>query len=285
MGSFSIWHWLIVLVVVVLIFGTKKLRNLGTDLGGAVKGFKEGMKTEDDEGAAGRCREARALGRGPDGRGRGQGQDQPRSAVSFGDLLELRHAGHRLLENCSSSVWWPLIVIGPERLPRVARTAGHLLGRFQRYVSDVKADINREIELAELKKLQSSVEDAARSIEQSVKSGVEDAQKEFEGRADGTGKYRRGAEEDRRRSAAADHGRLHDASYGNGRHVQRRSRPARRSRRPTPGALVAPTQASGQSAESAHASGETIIADDEGPSPQLELGLDPSAQPAAQKQA
>lgn len=44
MGSFSIWHWLIVLAVVVLIFGTKKLRNLGSDLGGAVKGFKDGMK-------------------------------------------------------------------------------------------------------------------------------------------------------------------------------------------------------------------------------------------------
>ncbi len=44
MGSFSIWHWLIVLLVVVLIFGTKKLRNVGADLGGAVKGFKEGMK-------------------------------------------------------------------------------------------------------------------------------------------------------------------------------------------------------------------------------------------------
>lgn len=49
MGSFSIWHWLIVLVVVLLIFGTKKLRNIGQDLGGAVKGFKEGMKTEDDK--------------------------------------------------------------------------------------------------------------------------------------------------------------------------------------------------------------------------------------------
>jgi sec-independent protein translocase protein TatA len=44
MGSFSIWHWLIVLVIVMLIFGTKKLRNVGQDLGGAVKGFKEGMK-------------------------------------------------------------------------------------------------------------------------------------------------------------------------------------------------------------------------------------------------
>ncbi len=44
MGSFSIWHWLIVLAVVVVIFGTKKLRNIGSDLGGAVRGFKDGMK-------------------------------------------------------------------------------------------------------------------------------------------------------------------------------------------------------------------------------------------------
>ena len=44
MGSFSIWHWLIVLLVVVLIFGTKKLKNIGADLGGAVKGFKDGMR-------------------------------------------------------------------------------------------------------------------------------------------------------------------------------------------------------------------------------------------------
>ena len=49
MGSFSIWHWLIVLVIVLLIFGTKKLKNMGQDLGGAVKGFKDGMK----DGAAG----------------------------------------------------------------------------------------------------------------------------------------------------------------------------------------------------------------------------------------
>ena len=49
MGSFSIWHWLIVLVIVLLVFGTKKLRNIGSDLGGAVKGFKEGMKISDEE--------------------------------------------------------------------------------------------------------------------------------------------------------------------------------------------------------------------------------------------
>ena len=51
MGSFSIWHWLIVLLVVVVIFGTKKLRNIGSDLGGAVRGFKEGMKTGEGDNA------------------------------------------------------------------------------------------------------------------------------------------------------------------------------------------------------------------------------------------
>jgi sec-independent protein translocase protein TatA len=51
MGGLSIWHWLIVLLVVVLIFGTKKLRNIGQDLGGAVKGFKEGMKSSETDAA------------------------------------------------------------------------------------------------------------------------------------------------------------------------------------------------------------------------------------------
>jgi sec-independent protein translocase protein TatA len=52
MGTFSIWHWLVVLVIVLLVFGTKKLRNIGSDLGGAVKGFKEGMKEADSENKA-----------------------------------------------------------------------------------------------------------------------------------------------------------------------------------------------------------------------------------------
>lgn len=61
-----------------------------------------------------------------------------------------------------------LIVIGPERLPGFARTLGHLFGRMQRYVNDVKADIRREIELDELKKFKQEVENSARSLEQSV---------------------------------------------------------------------------------------------------------------------
>ncbi|CAN7254600.1 Sec-independent protein translocase subunit TatA [Acidovorax sp. LjRoot194] len=52
MGSFSIWHWLIVLLIVVMVFGTKKLKNMGSDLGGAVKGFKDGMKDGSADAAA-----------------------------------------------------------------------------------------------------------------------------------------------------------------------------------------------------------------------------------------
>jgi sec-independent protein translocase protein TatB len=65
-----------------------------------------------------------------------------------------------------------LIVLGPERLPKVARTLGHLLGRAQRYANDVKNDIQREMELEELRKWQNSVEGAARSVETTVRSEI-----------------------------------------------------------------------------------------------------------------
>ena len=63
MGSLSIWHWLIVLVIVLLVFGTKKLRNIGGDLGGAVKGFKEGMKEEGVKEDAPKLNESAEQGR------------------------------------------------------------------------------------------------------------------------------------------------------------------------------------------------------------------------------
>jgi sec-independent protein translocase protein TatB len=69
-----------------------------------------------------------------------------------------------------------LIVIGPERLPRVARTLGALLGRAQRYVNDVKADIQREVDLEELKSIRSTFQDAAKSVEQSVSQVGEELQ-------------------------------------------------------------------------------------------------------------
>jgi len=72
-----------------------------------------------------------------------------------------------------------LIVIGPEKLPRVARTVGHLAGRLQRYVADVKADINREIELEELRKMRDSMQQAASSFESSVQSEVSKTETEL----------------------------------------------------------------------------------------------------------
>ena len=72
-----------------------------------------------------------------------------------------------------------LIVIGPEKLPRVARTVGHMLGKAQRYVADVKAEVNRSIELDELKKMKTQFEDAARDVEQTVNKEVNAASAEF----------------------------------------------------------------------------------------------------------
>src|SRR5262245_7301162 len=72
-----------------------------------------------------------------------------------------------------------LIVIGPERLPRVARTVGHLAGRLQRYVNDVKADINREVEMEELRKMRDSVTQTASNIESSVQSELNKAESEL----------------------------------------------------------------------------------------------------------
>lgn len=73
-----------------------------------------------------------------------------------------------------------LVVIGPERLPKVARTLGHLVGRAQRYVAQVKADVSREIELDELRKVQGEISQAARQLEQQIHSEVQLAQAEVD---------------------------------------------------------------------------------------------------------
>jgi len=78
-----------------------------------------------------------------------------------------------------------LIVIGPERLPRVARTIGHLVGRLQRYVADVKSDINREMELEELRKMKDSMQEAASGFESSVQGELNKAESELNAAAAG----------------------------------------------------------------------------------------------------
>jgi sec-independent protein translocase protein TatB len=72
-----------------------------------------------------------------------------------------------------------LIVIGPEKLPRVARTVGALLGKAQRYVSDVKAEVNRSMDLDELKKMKDTVEGAARDVESSIQTNASDFEKSW----------------------------------------------------------------------------------------------------------
>ena len=72
-----------------------------------------------------------------------------------------------------------LIVIGPEKLPRVARTVGTLLGKAQRYVADVKSEVNRSMELDELKKMKESMESAARDVEQSIQTNASDFEKDM----------------------------------------------------------------------------------------------------------
>jgi sec-independent protein translocase protein TatB len=72
-----------------------------------------------------------------------------------------------------------LIVIGPEKLPRVARTVGTLLGKAQRYVADVKAEVNRSMELEELKKMKESVETAARDVESSIRTGANEFERQW----------------------------------------------------------------------------------------------------------
>ncbi|MFZ6774085.1 Sec-independent protein translocase protein TatB [Undibacterium sp. SXout7W] len=72
-----------------------------------------------------------------------------------------------------------LVVIGPEKLPKVARMAGTLLGRAQRYINDVKSEVSREIELEEFRRMQKDVQDAALNVEQSVSKAVSEAEDEF----------------------------------------------------------------------------------------------------------
>jgi sec-independent protein translocase protein TatB len=103
-----------------------------------------------------------------------------------------------------------LIVIGPEKLPRVARTVGHLFGKAQRYVADVKAEVSRSIELDELKKMKSQFEDAARNVESTVRGEVSAAQASLQGAWSGASDTASGSSPD----AATDPSLPYDPGHG-----------------------------------------------------------------------
>jgi sec-independent protein translocase protein TatB len=167
-----------------------------------------------------------------------------------------------------------LVVLGPERLPRVARTAGHLLSRFQRYVAQVKADINREMELADLKKLQSTVEDTGRSIEQSFRSSLDDAQQQL-----GSVETELRKTEEELREAAAP---LQSVHMG--------TRPAVEQAEPLPANASPAADPPAGSGTSEVTAGQPLLAahaaaagNPEASSPQLELGLDRDSEGGAQR--
>lgn len=99
-----------------------------------------------------------------------------------------------------------LIVIGPEKLPKVARTVGHLVGKAQRYVADVKAEVNRSIELEELKKMKTQFETAARDVEQSVQQEVSAANASLSSTWEGLGSETSSTSSGGASSSAADAG-------------------------------------------------------------------------------
>ena len=105
-----------------------------------------------------------------------------------------------------------LIVIGPERLPRVARTIGHLMGRMQRYVADVKADIDREVELEELRKMRDSMQQAASGFESSVQGEINKTQSDLNQAAQSAmGEEKRGEEKKPEEPKPAEAKKLEDA--------------------------------------------------------------------------
>ena len=167
MGSMSIWHWLIVLVVVAADLRHEEAaqhRPGSGRRGEGLQGRRQGRRGRRRRGEGGR--RARGEDRRHDDRGRGQeGADAAGLTAGCRARQPAPSAGR-----CSTSAMFDigfseimviavvaLIVLGPEKLPKTARTLGHLFGRLQRYVADVKADINRELALEDLKKLQAEV--------------------------------------------------------------------------------------------------------------------------------
>ena len=157
MGAFSIWHWLIVLLVVVLLFGTKKLRNLGGDLGGAVRGFKQGMKeaTQEDNAAL----EAGAT----TAESSAEGKRKRRRFLT-------RRRRFALCRMFGISFWGDPAYCnggfnyrGAKALPETARFIGHLFSRVHRQVNSVKADIRARNGFRRYKKHSSEYEDATKN--------------------------------------------------------------------------------------------------------------------------
>src|SRR5690606_38181226 len=126
LGGISLWQLLIILAIVVLIFGTRRLRNIGSDLGGAVKGFKDAMKEGETE-------EHRRIEKNGD-----DNEPKEKFDVGFSELVLIAVLA--------------LVIAGPEHLPGIMRTLGRLAGRARATVAVLRTELEREVERAEQRK-------------------------------------------------------------------------------------------------------------------------------------
>ena len=199
LGGISIWQLLIILVIVLVLFGTKRLRNIGSDLGSAFKGFKKSMSDEEKSEAPKVEKtepskdESVIEGESVQEKEK-EKKEQPRTRdsamfdIGFFELILIGVVA--------------LLVIGPERLPHVARTAGKWLGRARRFVGSVKADIEQEIKAEELKKIleQQKQSNPLHEIVEDTKDSFEDIKKQTESGAKSAQDAVKDAGDDERKS-------------------------------------------------------------------------------------
>ncbi|CAG0910807.1 unnamed protein product, partial [Cyprideis torosa] len=163
MGMPSVPQLLIILVIVVLIFGAKRLKNLGGDLGSAVKGFKQAVKEEPSPAEL-------------------ENASKPTDDVVTNQANAAKSANETVMNKADDQKPLlligivALIVIGPERLPAVARTVGQWVAKLQRFVRGVKTDLASELESGDLKKLIGDQREQINELKQMVNS----AKREFE---------------------------------------------------------------------------------------------------------
>ena len=158
-GGISIWQLLIILAIVIMLFGTKRLRTLGSDLGSAVKGFRNSMQ---DEGKNDKPAEE-AAAESDEASSEKNGSRSAMFDIGFAELLIIGGVS--------------LLVIGPERLPGAVRTVSLWLGRFKRSFNEIRQEIEQELHndaiLQDLKKTSEQVQQEANQVRDSLRSAAE----------------------------------------------------------------------------------------------------------------
>ena len=183
MGGLSIWHWLIVLVIVVLVFGTKRLGNIGKDLGEAVKGFKKGMQDDDKDKPSAQLPDESRRDTTSSAQRDDSHRQRPHARADAAGARRRRRV-ERMFDIGFSEIFLiavvALLVLGPERLPKAARFAGLWVRRARAQWYSVKAELENELADEELKRsLRQTRSDLMEARDSLAQSGA-DAEAQFE---------------------------------------------------------------------------------------------------------